>query len=106
MSSLDNDFWVLLKNLYLPSSHISLVAGSRQILTSLPGEYPALLMASNIISTACSLEFKSGAKPPSSPTPVLRPLDFKIPFKVWNTSVPIRIDSLNDVALWGVIINS
>src|SRR5574344_2217163 len=37
ISSLDNSFCELLKNLYFPSSQSSLVAGSRQILTSLPG---------------------------------------------------------------------
>lgn len=43
--------------LYFPSSHISLAAGSRQILTSLLGVYPALYMVSKIISTACSFDF-------------------------------------------------
>ena len=37
---------------------------------SLPGSYPALVIASNITSIASSLDFKFGANPPSSPTPV------------------------------------
>src|SRR5262249_54150348 len=52
------DFFDLsdLKNRYFPSSHISLVAGSRQIEMSSPGLYPALVIASRITSTASRLE--------------------------------------------------
>src|SRR5208283_4469 len=60
-----------LKNRYLPSSHISEVAGSRQIEMSSPGLNPAWVIASRITSTASTFDFKSGANPPSSPTPVL-----------------------------------
>ena len=41
------------------------------LLMSLPALNPAFSIASRITSTASSLLFKSGAKPPSSPTPVL-----------------------------------
>jgi hypothetical protein len=59
-----------LKWTYLPFSHISLVAGSRHREISSPGLKPALTIASRITSTASSFDFRSGAKPPSSPTPV------------------------------------
>ena len=49
---------------------------------------------------------KLGANPPSSPTPVLYPFDCNTFFKLWNTSAPIRIASLNEGAPTGKIINS
>ena len=64
-------FLVDLKRTYFPSSHISLAAGSRQMEMSSPGLYPAFTIASRIDSTASSFDFRSGAKPPSSPTAVL-----------------------------------
>src|SRR5208337_2176282 len=66
-------FLLDLKSTYFPSSHISLAAGSRQIEISVDGLYPAFAMASRMSSTASSLDFKSGANPPSSPTAVLYP---------------------------------
>ena len=48
---------------------------------SFPGVYPALLIASIMTSSASSLDFKSGAKPPSSPTAVLSPFLSRTAFK-------------------------
>ena len=42
------------------------------MVTSLPGSYPAALMASRIELSASSVPSSVGAKPPSSPTAVLR----------------------------------
>ena len=39
--------------------------------TSFPGTYPAFSIASIITSIASSFDVKSGANPPSSPTPVI-----------------------------------
>ncbi len=47
-----------------------LAAGSSAKATSLPGSYPAALMASTTSSRASSLLLWFGAKPPSSPTAV------------------------------------
>ena len=47
-------------------------------------------MASIISANPSLLLFKSGANPPSSPTPVAYPCSFKTDFKLWNTSEPIR----------------
>ena len=63
-------------------------------------------MASIIVCRASSLEFKLGANPPSSPTAVLYPFDFKTDFKLWKTSVPILRASLNEQAPAGITINS
>ena len=49
----------------------SLVAGSSAIAT--PSRWPARSAASRITSIAASLDSRSGAKPPSSPTPVASP---------------------------------
>ena len=105
-SSLLSDLPLLLSILYLPSSQSSLAAGSRQMLTSAPGLKPALVMASRITSTASSLDLRLGAKPPSSPTPVLYPFLLRTDLRVWKTSTPMRIDSLKEVAPWGAIMNS
>ena len=47
-----------------------------------------------------------GAKPPSSPTAVDKPLSCKIDFKLWKISVPFLNESEKDSALTGIIINS
>ncbi len=47
-------------------------------------------MASRITSIASSLDFRSGAKPPSSPTAVPRPLALSTDLRLWKISVPQR----------------
>ena len=39
---------------------------------------------------ASALDARLGAKPPSSPTAVFKPLDFNTLAKLWNTSAPMR----------------
>ena len=65
---------------------------------SLPGSYPAFLIASMIASIVASLDERFGANPPSSPTAVTKPCFLRIDFKLWNTSAPQRIASLKDLA--------
>ena len=55
---------------------------------------------------ASSLLRRFGAKPPSSPTAVLRPCDFNTDFKLWKISVPARSASEKLVKPTGSIINS
>ena len=57
-------------NTYFFPSWNSLAAGSRASETCAPGLYPAARTASRIVSSASSLDLRSGAKPPSSPTAV------------------------------------
>ena len=40
--------------------------------------------------SAASLDSRSGAKPPSSPTAVLSPRFFSVVFSAWKTSAPVR----------------
>ena len=58
-----------------------------------------------ISSNPSVFDSKSGANPPSSPTPVESPLSFNTFFKLWNTSAPTRTLSFM-VSLIGIIINS
>ena len=76
------------------------------IITSLPGSYPAALMAAMMEFKASSVPSRLGAKPPSSPTAVLRPRSFRTFFSAWNTSAPIRKPSRKEVAPTGRIMNS
>ncbi len=55
---------------------------------------------------ASSADLRFGAKPPSSPTLVLRPLSCSAFFRVWNTSTPIRRPSEKLSAPTGMIMNS
>ena len=55
---------------------------------------------------ASSLLFRSGAKPPSSPTFVPNFRAFSTPFKAWNTSVPMRRPSVKLEAPTGITMNS
>ena len=55
--------------------------------------------ASRIDSIASSSDFKAGAKPPSSPTEVANPLDFKIEANAWNTSAHHLKHSLKEGGL-------
>jgi hypothetical protein len=48
----------------------------------------------------------AGAKPPSSPTLVARPLCLRIAFRWWNTSTPARRASSNRSKPIGAIMNS
>ena len=73
---------------------------------SFPGSYPAFLTASSIVSMASSSDFRAGAKPPSSPTEVARPLDFRIAARAWKTSAHHLKHSLKLGAPTGMIINS
>src|SRR3954469_641745 len=62
------------RSLLFPSlTKNSLAAGSSAIATSAPGSYPACWIASITSSIASTFDFTDGAKPPSSPTPVLYP---------------------------------
>ena len=65
-----------------------------------------LLQACSRSFSAASLEARSGANPPSSPTAVvsLRPL--RMPLSVWNTSAPWRSASEKLLAPTGRIMNS
>ena len=76
------------------------------IMTSLPGSYPAALMAAIMLFKASSVPSRFGAKPPSSPTAVLSPRSFNTFFNAWNTSAPMRRPSRKEVAPTGRIMNS
>src|SRR2546428_3909160 len=80
--------------------------GSSASARSLPDVYPAVSMACTMSARASSFEPRLGAKPPSSPTAVLRPFFFSRPFKVWKTSAAIRTASAKVVAPTGTIMNS
>ena len=84
----------------------SLDAASMAIIKSLPGSYPALWIASNIYWIASSSLARSGANPPSSPTEVASPFDFRSAASAWNTSAHQRSASLKLSAPTGIIINS
>ncbi|MPN19463.1 hypothetical protein SDC9_166832 [bioreactor metagenome] len=86
--------------------YISVAATSNPNITSFPGSYPALAIASTINSKAALFDDKFGANPPSSPTPQANPLAAKTDFKEWNTSAPILKASLNEGAPTGNIMNS
>ena len=73
---------------------------------SCPGLYPAFSIAVMIIFTASSLDERFGANPPSSPTDVFNPFDFKTAFRLWYVSAPILRASLKDLAPIGAIMNS
>ena len=55
---------------------------------------------------AASLDSRSGAKPPSSPTAVLSPRALSVFLSAWNTSVPICRPRANESAPTGTIMNS
>ena len=57
-------------------------------------------------SSASRLCGSDGAKPPSSPSPVDRPLPLSTFFSAWYTSAPQRRASRNDSAPIGAIMNS
>jgi hypothetical protein len=63
-------------------------------------------MALTTKSSAASADGKLGAKPPSSPTLVLRPADLSCDFKVWKISEPARNASAKVGLPTGMIINS
>ena len=63
-------------------------------------------MACMMTVMASSLLRRFGAKPPSSPTAVFRPCDFRTDFKLWNTSVPARNASPKLSNATGSIMNS
>ena len=56
--------------------------------------------------SAASLDSRSGAKPPSSPTAVPRPRLPSVFLSAWKTSAPVRRPSANDGAPTGTIMNS
>src|SRR5690606_30817064 len=59
-----------------------------------------------MVSRASTLLRKSGAKPPSSPTAVLRPWPFSTDFSEWKISVPARRASEKEEAPTGRTMNS
>ena len=70
-------------NAYAPSAQNSVAAASMASATSCPGVKPALPIASTIRSSAARLCSRSGAKPPSSPTPVVSPCCLSTDFSAW-----------------------
>jgi len=60
-----------------------LTAPSMARTMSSPGRYPAFSMALRMASTASAFFLKAGAKPPSSPTPVVRPPLLRILLRTW-----------------------
>ena len=62
--------------------------------------------ASRTTSTASRFDFRFGAKPPSSPTPVDWPRAFRMPRSAWKISAPVRSASPNDEAPTGITMNS
>ena len=68
--------------------------------------HPAAEIADMMKSSASAVDRRFGAKPPSSPTPVLWPAFFNSPFRVWKISEPIRTASAMLSALTGMIMNS
>ena len=68
---------------YLSFSQNSLAATSSASAKSVPSLKPADLIASAIRSSAARLLGSSGAKPPSSPTPVARPFFFSTALSAW-----------------------
>ena len=63
-------------------------------------------MPSISTSSAASLESRSGAKPPSSPTAVPSPRSCSVRFSAWKTSAPMRRPSEKLGAPTGTIMNS
>ena len=63
-------------------------------------------MPATSIRRASSLESRSGAKPPSSPTVVPSPRSRRVPFRAWNTSAPMRRASEKLSAPQGTTMNS
>ena len=63
-------------------------------------------MASTITSQAASAPFRSGAKPPSSPTAVENFRSLRIFLRLWNTSAPARSASRKVGSPSGTIMNS
>src|SRR5258706_599571 len=74
--------------------------------TCSPGLYPAASIAATTASTASLFERRSGAQPPSSPTPVRRPRERRMSRRAWNTSEPMRTASLKVRAPSGATMNS
>ena len=74
--------------------------------TSLPASYPAASIPPRSASSAASLDSRSGANPPSSPTAVPSPRSFKLPLRAWKTSVPTRSASEKLPAPTGATMNS
>ena len=58
------------------------------------------------ICSASSLEARSGAKPPSSPTAVASPRSPSVFLSAWKTSAPMRSASRNVGAPTGTTMNS
>src|SRR5436190_2111449 len=63
-------------------------------------------MPSTSACNAASLESRSGAKPPSSPTAVARPWSWSVRLRAWKTSAPMRRHSENERAPAGTTMNS
>ena len=59
-----------------------------------------------MVSMVSSSLDRLGAKPPSSPTEVARPLAFRMEARAWNTSAHQRSASLKEGAPTGMIMNS
>ena len=91
-------------NRYAPSRQNSVAAGSSAI--AIRSAWPACSAAARMTSIASSLEPRSGAKPPSSPTAVASPRSCSRPFRVWKTSAPICSASANEPAPAGTTMNS
>ena len=57
-------------------------------------------------ASASSALLRFGAKPPSSPMPVLWPASLRSFFSVWKISAPMRMASAQVAAETGMIMNS
>src|SRR3954454_9762036 len=89
---------------YFPSRKNSVDAGSSA--TATRSRCPARSAASRIASIATSVEGRSGANPPSSPTAVASPRSCSRLLSVWKVSTPICSAPANDSASSGTSMNS
>ena len=83
-------------------------SGSEQAkyLADLASRYPIVSIEAMMKSSASRVLARLGAKPPSSPTAVARPLSCRAFFSVWKISEPARTASNSVGAPTGMIMNS
>ena len=94
-------------NTHLPApAQSSLDATSSAMKTSCPAFIPVLPTASSTTSMASRFDFRFGAKPPSSPTPVDWPRALRIPRSAWKISAPACSASANEDAPTGIAMKS
>src|SRR5918996_4008301 len=91
---------------YRSPSRSSLAATSRARTTSSPGSSAAASIAPTRSSHAAAVSGRSGANPPSSPTPVESPRSWRRDLSAWKISEPHRNASEYDAAPTGASMNS